>query len=190
MGSIASQITSLTIVYSIVYSDADQSKHQRSTSLASVRGPVNSLHKWPVTRKMLPFDDIIMISRLPFTWNIMGTIIITRRSNETSVKLLHFKQKFITTKTEEYVSHEIWFVHYTKFRREISIGDLIFLNSKTVLILRLVPGPSPTYPCYTCRSANWNSLQHGVSHNGAWTKCPLCCRRQFQMRFREPPKVY
>ena len=37
MGSIASQITSLTIVYSIVYSDADQRKHQSSASLAFVR---------------------------------------------------------------------------------------------------------------------------------------------------------
>ena len=33
MGAIASQITSLTIVYSIVYSDTDQRKHQSSTSL-------------------------------------------------------------------------------------------------------------------------------------------------------------
>ena len=58
------QITSLTIVYSTVYSDADQSKHQSSASLAFVRGihrgPVNSPHKWPVTRKMFPFDDVIM----------------------------------------------------------------------------------------------------------------------------------
>ena len=64
MGTIASQITSLTIVYSTVYLDADQRKHQSSTSLAFVRGihrePVNSPHKWPVTRKMLPFDDVIM----------------------------------------------------------------------------------------------------------------------------------
>ena len=37
MGAIASQITSLTIVYSIVYSDADQRKHQISSSLAFVR---------------------------------------------------------------------------------------------------------------------------------------------------------
>ena len=37
MGTIASQITSLTIVYSGVYSDADQSKHQSSASLAFVR---------------------------------------------------------------------------------------------------------------------------------------------------------
>ena len=64
MSAIASQITSLTIVYSIVYLDADQTKHQSSASLAFVwgihRGPVNSPHKWPVTRKMFPFDDVIM----------------------------------------------------------------------------------------------------------------------------------
>ena len=64
MGVMASQITSLTSVYSTVYSGADQRKHQSSASLAFVlgihRGPVNSPHKWPVTRKMLPFDDVIM----------------------------------------------------------------------------------------------------------------------------------
>ena len=64
MGATASQITSLTIVYSTVYSDADQRKHQSSASLTFVRGihqgPVNSPHKWPVTRKMFPFDDVIM----------------------------------------------------------------------------------------------------------------------------------
>ena len=62
MDAVASQITSLTIVYSTVDSDADQRKHQSSASLAFVwgihRGPVNSPHKWPVTRKMFPFDDV------------------------------------------------------------------------------------------------------------------------------------
>ena len=38
MGAIASQITSLTIVYSTVYSNADQRKHQSSASLAFVWG--------------------------------------------------------------------------------------------------------------------------------------------------------
>ena len=64
MGTIASQITSLTIVYSTIYSDADQRKYQSSASLAFVRGihrrPVNSPHKWPVTRNMFTFDDVIM----------------------------------------------------------------------------------------------------------------------------------
>ena len=64
MGAIASQIISRTIIYSIVHSDTDQRKHQSSASVAFVRGihrgPVNSPHKWPVTRKMFPFDDVIM----------------------------------------------------------------------------------------------------------------------------------
>ena len=53
MGTMASQITSLTIVYSTVYSGADQRKHQSSSSLAFVRG----IHWWPVkvpvTRKII-----------------------------------------------------------------------------------------------------------------------------------------
>ena len=64
MGAMASQITSLTIVYSTVHSGADQRKHQSSASLTFVWGihrwPVNSPHKCPVTRKMFPFDDVII----------------------------------------------------------------------------------------------------------------------------------
>ena len=64
MSTMASQITSLTIVYSTVYSAADQRKHQSSAALAFVGGihwgPVNSPHKGPVTRKMSPFGVVIM----------------------------------------------------------------------------------------------------------------------------------
>ena len=64
MGAIASQTTSLTIVFSTVYSDADLRKHQSSASLTFVREihrePVNYPHKWPVKRKMIPFDNVIM----------------------------------------------------------------------------------------------------------------------------------
>ena len=64
MTMLASQITSLMVVYSIVYLGVNQRKHQSSASLAFVReihrGPVNFPHKWPVTRKMFPFDDVIM----------------------------------------------------------------------------------------------------------------------------------
>ena len=60
----ASQITSLTIVYSTVYSRRRSNKPQSFASLAFVRGIhwwlVNSPHKGPVTRKMFPFDDAIM----------------------------------------------------------------------------------------------------------------------------------
>ena len=75
MGEMSSQITSLTIVYSNVYSGVDQSKHQSSASLAFVWGihrePVNSPHKWPVTRKMFPFDDVIMSND---TWRHYNTM--------------------------------------------------------------------------------------------------------------------
>ena len=64
MSTMASQITILTIAYSIVYSDVDQRKHQSPASMAFVRGihrsPVNSLHKGPVTQKMFPFNDVII----------------------------------------------------------------------------------------------------------------------------------
>ena len=55
--TIASQITSLTIVYLTVYSDADQINHQSSVSLAFV---------WGIHRKMFPFDDVIMW--ISITW--------------------------------------------------------------------------------------------------------------------------
>ena len=68
MSVMASQITSLIIVYSTVYLGTDQRKDQSSASLAFVRGihwwPVNSPHKGQVTWKMFPLDDIIM-SRCP-----------------------------------------------------------------------------------------------------------------------------
>ena len=67
MGAMASQITSLTTVYSTDNSGADQRKHQSPVSLAFVRGihrwPVTFPHKWPVTQKMFPFDDVIMITK-------------------------------------------------------------------------------------------------------------------------------
>ena len=53
-------------------------KHQSSASLAFVwgihRGPVNSPHKWPVTRQMFPFDDVIMDHGDTYTFSLMSTI--------------------------------------------------------------------------------------------------------------------
>ena len=55
MSAMASQNTSVTIVYSTVYSGAHQRKHQSSASLAFVMG----IHWGSVTRKMFPFYDVI-----------------------------------------------------------------------------------------------------------------------------------
>ena len=101
MGAMAYQITSLTIVYSSVYSDADQRKHQSSASLAFMRGihrgPLNSPHKWPVPRKMFPFDDVIIRFRAQGTtrsplcsiqgFKMFGWLRNTLWANETSWNL-------------------------------------------------------------------------------------------------------
>ena len=81
MGTTAFQITRLMIVCSTVYLGRDQS----SASLAFVRGihrwPVNSLHKGPVTWKMFPFDDAIMLEPMltycgnwNWNWNLHSVI--------------------------------------------------------------------------------------------------------------------
>ena len=64
MSTMASQIISLKIVYSTVYSGADQRKHQSFASLVFVREFTGDRWirrtKGLVTRKMFPFDDVIM----------------------------------------------------------------------------------------------------------------------------------
>ena len=94
MGAISSQITSLTIVYSTVYSDADQRKHQSSASLAFV-WPVNSPHKWPVTRKMFPFDDVIIQNAYLVVYGFKIFCEISKGTFE--------------------ISHKIWNPYFTKY---------------------------------------------------------------------------
>ena len=81
MGMMAYQLTSLTIVYSTVYSGADQRKHQSSASLAFARGIQrwDSPHKGPVTRKMFLFDDVIMGSGRKSSVPMAGALSLTFR---------------------------------------------------------------------------------------------------------------
>ena len=64
MSVLASQITSISTVCSFVCSGVHKRKHQNSASLAFVRvihlWPMDSPRKGPVTRKMFPFDHVIM----------------------------------------------------------------------------------------------------------------------------------
>ena len=120
MIAMASQITSLTIVYSTVYSGPDQRKHQSTASLAFVHGihrwPVNSPHKRPVTRKMFPFDDIIMPFKsiwhcwsYSFTWRYpsIGSLFINFIRRWCARKI-HVQNKIPTNK------------YWTPFCREVS----------------------------------------------------------------------
>ena len=74
MGAIASQITSLTIAYSIVYSGGDQREHQSSASLcAFVRG----IHRWPVNspaQMTTNRENVFIWWRLHATWNLQAEV--------------------------------------------------------------------------------------------------------------------
>ena len=68
MGAIASQITSVSSVYSTICSGVDQRKHWPVWGeftghrwIPPPPPPHTHTHKGPVTRKMFPFDDVIMI---------------------------------------------------------------------------------------------------------------------------------
>ena len=66
MSAMASQITSLTIVYSTIYSGTDQRKYQSSASMAFVCGDSPVTGEFPAQRssnaEMFPFSDVIMLS--------------------------------------------------------------------------------------------------------------------------------
>ena len=127
MGTIASQITSLTVVYSTDYSGADQSKHQSSASLAFVwgihRGPVNSPHKWPVTRKMFPFDDVIMVrAKILVTLWIVGW----RKVVVCPAILI---DDVVTMKSLPLISHDIKFVGGVDCFNKMSRKPYLFCNN-------------------------------------------------------------
>ena len=104
MSLTASQITSLMIVYSTVYSDTDQRKHQSSASLAFVRwihrGPVNSPHKGPVTWKIFHLmTSSCIMNTSEFDSVHHFTILTTRRrgrhTSDRSIEALVFPLMFI-----------------------------------------------------------------------------------------------
>ena len=154
MGEMTYQITSLTIVYSIVYSDADQRKYQSSASLAFVRGihrgPVNSPHKWPVKRKMFPFDDVIMIKEISLSsvafrawishplkpWNI---IIHKQKNTHISIKKIYFQEKFINDQTEIANTFNDFF---------INIGPNLTKNIIKKIIVTFLTGNTITHRFY------------------------------------------
>ena len=72
MTTMASQITSLAVVYSTVHSGADQRKHQSSASYGLCAGNTPMTGEFPAQREsnaeMFPFDDVIMSFGPPAVW--------------------------------------------------------------------------------------------------------------------------
>ena len=79
MGALASQITRLAIVYSTVYSDADERKHQSSASLAFVWG----IHRdrWiPRTKGQLRGKCFHLMTSSWYVWKYVPLIVAVRPS--------------------------------------------------------------------------------------------------------------
>ena len=68
----ASQITSLMIIYSIVYSSADQIKYESSASLAFVQG----IPRWPVNPAQMASDA----ENVSIWWRHHDTIALISRT--------------------------------------------------------------------------------------------------------------
>ena len=109
MSAVVFQITSFSIVCSTVGSGADHRKHQSFVSLAFVQGihrwPVNSPHKRPVTWKMFPFDDVIMISGMPMSLGFLWVItpIVSVGCNYSTIYPLKSYTKYLYPYCERYV---------------------------------------------------------------------------------------
>ena len=124
MSVIASRITSLTIVYSTVYSRRRSKKHHSTASLAFVRGihrgTVNSPHKGPVTRKMLSFDDVIMDNCHDANFVVTGDTALRCHQGWQSwhhVDWVHMRQSHPHYVTVTYVTHipTLWRYGYVIF---------------------------------------------------------------------------
>ena len=167
MGAIASQITSLTIVYPNVYLDADQRKHQSSMSLAFVgrirRRPVNSPHKSPVTRKMFPFDDVIMIFESLPCW---FTLLSHARSLETNTCLnsslcLHWWHRSCCDDNIRW--QQSW--HYDNSQYSAYAWSVLWCKTYRQEMGWQWKHFSPILPCNFCNGAlftKWIDLNHSM----------------------------
>ena len=140
MSAIASQITSLAIVYATVYSGGDQGKHQRSVSLAFVRGihrsPVNSPHKGPIKRKMFPLDYVIMIVTFIFL-SFPGTTSqwrVARSSNAQGNKIPRTSQCVEAWKV---TLDNMWY-RWIHISDSISISFIGFPRTSTIFLYLLI----------------------------------------------------
>ena len=161
MSPMASQITSLGIVYSTVYSGSDQRKHQSSASLAFVqrihRGPVNSPQKWPVTRKMFSFDDVIMgTAKILFHFGVIFFLVIQHKyTRDSSLR----------------PSDAMW--HY-KLEKTINDGPFLGMSRAQHQVCRGT-NPNVLSPISSGTNIQWKSNPNKIIFT---QKCFVKCRLQ------------
>ena len=141
--------TSNAIVYSTVYSGADQRKQQGSALLAFVRvihrWPVNSPYKGPVTRKMFPFDDVIMI----MVWvPDMGTKYFPDWQTEHSMEQGHQKNTWVTSHNKDKVSVTTCCTKAYWLTARVMVGKNVSINASENESSCKIPGTPFIAHCY------------------------------------------
>ena len=164
MSAIASQIISLMIIYPTDYSGGDQSKHQSSASLAWIhRRTVNSLHKWPVTRKVFPFDNVIMPTQvLPYF--VAEVIDLPAFSGlflssllAASLRYCHFSDVLSCYNTV--IDYTVSFTAMQ--RHKCSPHDTLKLNKPTSYLSRVTHMWGGNWPCYNDGCGSGSSFPDG-----------------------------
>ena len=152
MSATASLITGDSIVCSTVYSGADQRKHQSSASLAFVRGihrwPVNSPHKGPVTRKMFPFDDVIVLADIQCK-NTVINILWPKQTKWPTFK----KMKFVFLNENFQTSHTISLNMFLSLHPTDDMSSLVQIIAWHRADDKTLPDPikhNKTYSAYHC----------------------------------------
>ena len=174
MGAIASQITSLTIVYWTVYSDAYQRKHQSSASLAFVWGIhrdrwiprtkgqlrgkcfhlmtsswIASLRKISLNARHMPFS----VSLLPASVHVIRTL----HNDRLLVRDYRISHES-TRENRKYIGNFVWMVHVCAHGK----------SDRTFWMAALID-------CNEVQSWIWNFL-----HFEAETQWSPFCRKHFQ----------
>ena len=167
MSTMASQITSASIVYTTVCSGSDQRKHQSSAPLAFVRGihrwPVKSPQKGPVTRKMFPFDDVLMWYQrrisIGFDIGFAKEKMLTRCTNAHVYPIPQIHKRYSLNLQE---NGTVWLIPQKRPYR-ISQPDDDIARAISVYIL-------PWLICYVCRCVPLWYMPDMVHINGMSTR--------------------
>ena len=169
MSAMASQITSLTIVYLTIYAGTDQRKYQSSASLAFVRRihrwPVDSLHNGPVTQKMFPFDGVFrlrifqakLLAWGPVSCNGLNKIIAHWRSSRSKCC---WRDMFIglifPSAVSPVLTHWIYCFLTLDHRYDILFNVMVYSNATLPLLSKLALIPIRTWS-FLCFASHYHT---------------------------------